>query len=130
MSRTGVIHCLFIVVRFRHWWSLNQSWKIWISSNAYRPYWWTAFHIKCRIVLAEWVSASLYSWDTLFLILTRKHVYTCAVFMVYPSFHSDVVTMLWSLTLWHLTTCELYRTANLQTLHFIYLFNKCRYWIF
>ena len=25
---------------------------------------------------------------------------------------------------------ESYRTANLQTLHFIYLFNKCRYWIF
>ena len=23
-----------------------------------------------------------------------------------------------------------YRTANLQTLHFTYLFNKCRYWIF
>jgi len=25
---------------------------------------------------------------------------------------------------------ESYRTANLQTLHFIYLFNKYRYWIF
>ena len=36
-----------------------------------------------------------------------------------------------SLTLWRLTTLYgSYRTANLQTLHFIYLFNKCRYWIF
>jgi len=23
-----------------------------------------------------------------------------------------------------------YRTTNLQMLHFIYLFNKCRHWIF
>ena len=35
------------------------------------------------------------------------------------------------LTVWRLTThIWVYRTANLQTLHFIYLFNKYRYWIF
>ena len=32
-----------------------------------------------------------------------------------------------TLTVWRQTS---YCTANLQTLHFIYLFNKCRYWIF
>ena len=36
-----------------------------------------------------------------------------------------------SLTVWRLTThIWVYRTVNLQTYHFIYLFNKYRYWIF
>ena len=36
------------------------------------------------------------------------------------------------LTVWRPTThiYKSYRTSNLQTLHFIYLFNKYRYWIF
>lgn len=39
------------------------------------------------------MSASLYSWDILFQILTMEHVYIGAILMVYPSFQANI--------LWH-----------------------------